>query len=205
MADNAYSRFVAILRIVLPLVAIGLLSTLFLFSRKVDPERAIPFAEVDVEAILREERVNQPTYTSVTQKGTAVSVSAKSVLTDVGNADNANADEIVARLDFPSGTRALISSAKGNLDSPSSILNLEGGVVILTSDGLRIETAALTTSLVNTDIRTQGTVTAEGSLGTLTAGQMHLTETGGENGSYVAVFNKGVKLVYRPGDTGDER
>ena len=203
--DNAYSRFVAVLRIMLPLVAIGLLSTLFLFSRKVDPEQAIPFADVDVEAILRDERVNVPNYTAVTANGTAVSVSAKSAQPGQASGAGASADQIIARLDFPSGTRALVSAATGQLISDQSNLHLAGGVTILTTDGLRIQTQALTSHLNRTDILTEGEVNAQGPLGMLTAGQMHLTDTGGENGSYVAVFNKGVKLVYQPGETGEER
>ena len=42
---DSYSRLVQIGKIVLPLVALGILSTLFLFSGEVDPEAAIPFAE----------------------------------------------------------------------------------------------------------------------------------------------------------------
>ena len=52
--DNLHSRLVAILKVALPLIALALLSTLFLFSRKIDPEDAIPYATVDVEDRLRD-------------------------------------------------------------------------------------------------------------------------------------------------------
>lgn len=203
--DNAYSRFVAIARVVLPIAAIMLLSTLFLFSHRIDPDKAIPFAEVDVEQILRDEQVSVPNYSAVMASGTAISVTADSVLPDAGSADDASAKDITARLDFTSGTRALVRAPDGQLNSGQSNLNLTGGVVIMTTDGLRIETEALTSQLDRTDITATGTVTANSPFGTLSAGQMHLTDTGGENSSYVAVFNKGVKLVYRPGAAGDDR
>ena len=54
-APNTYSTVVSWAKIILPLVALGLLSTLFLFSRTPDPNRAIPFAAVDVEELAREQ------------------------------------------------------------------------------------------------------------------------------------------------------
>ena len=39
MYDNSYSRFVALTKVILPIIALGILSTLFLFSRDIDPDR----------------------------------------------------------------------------------------------------------------------------------------------------------------------
>ena len=53
LRDNLHSRLVRVLKIALPLIALLLLSTLFLFSRKINPEDAIPYASVDVDDRLR--------------------------------------------------------------------------------------------------------------------------------------------------------
>ena len=53
-AGIAYSRFVALAKVVLPLAALRLFATLFLIARQIDPDAAIPFAEVDVEQFARD-------------------------------------------------------------------------------------------------------------------------------------------------------
>ena len=47
-ADNLHSRLVFWLKIALPLVALALLATLFLFGRPIRPEDAIPYASTDI-------------------------------------------------------------------------------------------------------------------------------------------------------------
>ena len=44
--DNVHSRVVFWLKIILPLLALAILSTLFLFSRRIDTDQALPYAEV---------------------------------------------------------------------------------------------------------------------------------------------------------------
>lgn len=63
--DNSYSRIIFWLKIALPLLALAVLSTLFLFSPRVDIDGALPYSEVDVEQLAREQRLTQPEYTSV--------------------------------------------------------------------------------------------------------------------------------------------
>ncbi len=48
MKVDRYSRMVALLKVSLPLIALGILSTLFLVSRAVDPPMTIPFADSEV-------------------------------------------------------------------------------------------------------------------------------------------------------------
>jgi len=76
--DNTYSRVVAWAKVLLPLLALALLSTLFLVARTVDPAQKLPFADIDVDAIAREQRIGAPKFNGVTKEGTAISLSADS-------------------------------------------------------------------------------------------------------------------------------
>ena len=51
-----HSRLVGWLKVVLPLAALAILSTLFLLADLIDPTAAIPYAEVDVEDLARDPR-----------------------------------------------------------------------------------------------------------------------------------------------------
>jgi len=197
--DNAYTRFITLAKIGLPLAALALLSTLFLISRNIDPTESIPYATVDVEELVREPRVTAPNYSGVTTDGTAIAVQAETARPDPDNPDRASADVVTARLDFADGSSADIASAEGTVDTDEGLAYLEGGVVIDTSTGYRITTEALTTALERTSVVAESTVEATGPLGRLTAGRMQIDEDEEAPGQYVLVFKGGVKLVYEPG------
>jgi len=80
--DNAYSRFVQWAKILFPLIALGLLSTMFLFSRNVDPSNAIPFADIDVEQIARDQQLSSPRFSGTTSGGASIIVDAETAMPD---------------------------------------------------------------------------------------------------------------------------
>ena len=67
--DNLHSRLVAILKVTLPLLALVILSTLFLISRKINPEDAIPYADVDIEDRLRDPKMTGASLSGMTPDG----------------------------------------------------------------------------------------------------------------------------------------
>ena len=89
--DNFHSALVGWLKIVLPLTALGLLSTLFLVSRTIDPSDAIPFATVDIEDRIRQPRLTLPTWAGVTDDGSAMTVTATEARPLPGGSANAQA------------------------------------------------------------------------------------------------------------------
>lgn len=194
--DNAHSRLVAWAKIVLPLIALAILSTLFLVSRTIDPNDAIPYADVDIEGLARDPRITAPAYAGLTSDGAALSVTAAEARPGDGQA--ARADTLVARLDTPDGGRMDIEAGSGVIDNTARQALLEGGVVITSSTGYRIETPALTAGLDETRVETTTGITGTGPLGDLTAGAMLLTADPAAPGQYVLVFKDRVKLVYDP-------
>lgn len=192
----AYSRFIAWAKIILPLVALGLLSTLFLLARDVDPTKSIPYASVDVEELAREPRVTAPYYAGVTADGAAISVSAETATPDPDDTSSATADNISARLQTGSGTLITVQSDTGRIEG-NMLATLKGAVRIETSDGYVMTTEALNAKLDQTHITAPATVNASGPLGEITAGQMTITAQNEDN-SAVMVFTGGVRLIYRP-------
>lgn len=194
---DTYSRMVAWLKFALPLVALAILSTLFLLARTLDPERAIPYADVDVDQMVREERVTAPNYSGVTRDGSAISILADVARPDQQDPQRMTASSVVGRIDMPNGMVTDIEAPRARIDTAGGLARLEGGVTIVTSTGYRMTTEALDAALDETDIASDGAVKADGPPGRLTAGSMHLTREEGRG--YLLVFNGGVRLVYDPG------
>jgi len=194
--DNSYSRFVAWAKIVLPLVALGLLSTLFLFSKPIDPSLSIPYAKVDVEQSAREQQIKTPTYSGITSDGSAIKVIAETAQPDIDNTGLMSAKILTAELVMPNGNVVDIRSKRGIIDNNTNQVTLEGNVEIDTSDGYQILTQSMTSALGKTHITTNSEVQGTGPLGFLKAGEMELTQN--DNAQYLLVFKKGVKLIYTP-------
>ena len=70
------SRLIAWLRVLLPLAALAILSTLFLLGRTPDPDDALPYAEVDAEDMVRDPRMTRPEFAGVSKSGAEVTVTA---------------------------------------------------------------------------------------------------------------------------------
>ncbi len=194
--EDRYSRVVGWLKIILPLIALGILSTLFLLSRSTDPDAALPYSEVDVRELAREARIGQPAYSGVTEDGTLVTVAARSARPDPDDEERMLADELTARLETGTGLQTEVVAGSGTVDTRTDTLRLTGAVGISTSTGYRVDTEELDVGLELTWLESTADVRAEGPFGRIAAGGMRLDE--GESGDYVLVFNRGVRLVYRP-------
>lgn len=201
--DNTYSRVVAWLKVLLPVIALVLLSTMFLISRTIDPSRAIPFANVDVEGLVRDQRISAPAFSGVTQDGAAVSIKAETARPLPDGADGLSAEALTARIETPDGAQVDIEAANALVDGGASLLTMSGGVVVTTSTEYRIDTKGLTSKLDRTELESDGAVRATGPLGTLDAGQARIAPAEGDASTYLLVFKDGVKLVYVPKGPGD--
>jgi lipopolysaccharide export system protein LptC len=201
--DNFHSTAVAWLKVVLPLLALAILSTLFLFSRKIDPSEAIHFAEVDIADRVREPRLTKPTWAGVTDDGTALTIAAsearpKQTQSPQDSVSGASADTLVADLQAPDGSSARLVAAQGVLDTQTNALLVDGGVTITTSTGYTLQTEAMTAALDRTLLVSETTVTGDGPAGTVTAGAMELRQATDGTGAYVLLLKNRVKLLYLP-------
>ncbi|MCI5041739.1 MAG: LPS export ABC transporter periplasmic protein LptC [Donghicola eburneus] len=198
---NTYSVIVSWAKIILPMVALGLLSTVFLFSRQIDPEAAIPFADVDLEERLREQRLSKPNYATTTEDGSALTIVAESAA-PVLNGDGGTAENIVARLKRTDGTTIDMISDSGMIQGTKT-LTLTGNVAIDTSDGYTLRSDEMIAAMNRTDITSPGPITGTGPFGDLQAGRMHLTVPENQDG-ILAVFEDGVRLIYTGNSKGSE-
>ncbi len=194
---DAHSRFIGLLKLVLPLAALAVLSSLFLVARTINPEDAIPYADVDVADRLREPRMTLPVYATVTQNGAALKFTAAEARSD-DQGGPSTASNVVGELITPSGKRTDLVAQKGTFDSAKKTVYFEGDVVVVNTDGWKIESEDLTSSIVSTAIKTDRLTRVSGPNITITAQSMDLATNPDNADSHVLVFKHNVKLVYLP-------
>lgn len=196
--DTSYSRVIAWLKIALPILALGVLSTLFLVARTVDPAQQLPFAEVDVAEIAREQRIGAPNYSGVTREGAAIAVSARSASPDPSDAGRLTGDTVRAAIDLPSGERIDIKADQMELDYAAGIVELSRSIEITTQSGFALRTGLLRVSLDRTRVIGPSPVVLTGALGELSANRFELLGQPDPSDELVMVFNGDVKLLYDP-------
>jgi lipopolysaccharide export system protein LptC len=193
-SDNLHSRVVAILKLVLPLLALAILSSLFLFSRPIDPEDAIPYADVEIAERLAQPRMTGAGFSTVTSDGATLTLSAERATPQTGGAEVAGLTGTLAGAD---GSVTEISAKSGQLDRAAATMVLGDGVRVTTSTGYALQTESLTMGTDRSYLQSGGPVTATAPMGDLTAGAMRLDRTSAD-APYLLVFNKHVRLIYQP-------
>ena len=197
--DNLHSRLVAFLKITLPLVALGILSTLFLFSDGINPEDAIPYADVDIADRLAQPRVTDAAYSGVTEDGSALTLQVAEARTGTqGTDEDPSARGLMGRLETPDGARTEIAAAIARLDQTARQIIMSGGIELISSAGVVAQAEGLAISLDITNVESTGKVSATGPFGQLTAEHLHLTAQAGDAKSYVLVFSGDIRLIYQP-------
>lgn len=200
--DNFHSRLVNWAKIILPLVALSLLSTLFLLSKRVDVSDPIRYSEVDLTQRAHDQGATNPSFAGVTTGGEQVSFRAATVRPDPEDSEHMLAENASATVLLNGGGAVDITSTRGEANQSQMAARLEGDVNVTTTTGYDIRTDAIDARFDTLFAETLGPVTGTGPPGTLNAGRMILT-TDPETGDATLRFTDGVKLLYRPAKAKD--
>lgn len=190
--ENFYSQFVGFLKVTLPLAALILMSTVFLFARAPSPETTIPYAEI--QEIAREPGLSGARFSGVADDGSVISLTARNTR-PVG--DIITADTLLAGIDTVDGTRIDISAGTGEINNSAQTARLTGLARMVTSNGYEMETAGFTANFSTGRIVSEGALEVQAPFGALAAGNL-VIETPEGTDEQVMLFQNGVRLVYTP-------
>jgi len=188
---NWRTRIVTLLRVLLPLGALAILSTLFLLSRHPGRDVALPYAQADAEARARDPRITAPSWSGVTPDGATLALHAESAVpgdAGIGGATNLHLDWRA-----PDGLTAELSA--GAAEAAGDAIRLTGAVTVATSTGWRLDAPQLEVATDRSRLAAQGGVSAVAPFGRITADDLSLTR---EDGHHVLNFTGDVRLIYRP-------
>ena len=192
---DAYSRSVQIAKIVLPLLALAILSTLFLVSGDIDPEGAVPYAEIDVEEAAREQRLTNPQFAAVGTDGAAIELSAAEAKPDLQNEARVNVAGIEGSIELPDAGHIALRAGGATVDLETQSAGLVDDVHIISTAGYDIRAERLMVRLDRGELNSFGPVSVVTPFGSLQAGNMVMRQQGE---TYRLVFNNKVKLIYIP-------
>lgn len=196
-SDGLYSRVVAWLKILLPLAALALLSTIFLFSRSAED-----MIDARLDALTREggtlrEEIRAPFYSGTTPRGDVLTLRADHARPD--GQDQIRAEDLQALMRLSDGSQITLQAVTALVRDRAGEVRLQGGVEIDSSTGYALQTEGLTSAIDRISAETDGPVAGTGPVGEITAGRLRIAPVGTE-GDVQLLFTDGVKLIYHPQD-----
>lgn len=194
-ADNLHSRIVGWAKIILPLGALVLLSTLFLVARTPPDQSAIPFAEI--EQMARDQRITAPRFSGMTDDGAIVMISARTAQPDLDRSDTVRIDSLRFQMENPDGSTVEVTGTSGEVDGRERLARFLGLARLETSTGFQMETNGLTAELDTGTVTSDGLLEIHAPFGQLTAGKVTFTVRDGDAGQQM-LFTNGVRLIYQP-------
>ena len=191
-----YSRMVRLLKVLLPLAALGLLSTVFLISRSIGPNTELPFAETDIAERLRGRQVTKPYFSGTTATGEEITVTA-SLARPGGEDAPAVAVDLNAWIKLTDDRVITLVSDAGKIHMEKSGAFFLAIFLFTSTEATRVKPDDLSPAFSGFAANPRGKVVGTGIIGDFTAGNMDIT-TKKEDGPVHMLFKNGVKLVYQP-------
>lgn len=194
-ADNRHSRIVGWVKVLAPLTALALLSTLFLFARDGGQGEGFPVAEIT--ALARDQGITAPAFSGVTEAGAVIAISAETARPGAETQGLLVIDRPQLTLEAADGTTLQATAGSGSLNTADQTASLEDLARLETSSGFTMETTALDVDLSAGVVETRGRLAIAAPFGLIEAGhaRIHWAETGE---GQMMVLSDGVRLVYDP-------
>jgi lipopolysaccharide export system protein LptC len=171
------TRIVRWLRVVLPLLALVILSTMFMFSGQPEDNPQIPYSGMDPDRLARERRMVAPQYSGVTDDGGQLSLRAQEAAPGGASGAGAGAGAGWAsdlQLDWqrPDGLRARLTAPGADVDGDT--IALSGGVRMTTSTGWTLDAPRVEAATDRSHLLATDGVQADAPFGRITADRMEL-------------------------------
>lgn len=192
-ARNSYSRMVAWFKILLPLIALGVLSTVFLFNSEDSFEVGFTFSRADIETLEKGSFIKNPQINGITKKGEPFHLLAD----EIRPLDTDNSLVVITNLDvefqFSADTWAKVTSASALMDVNAQTVWFETGGQLETSDGNVAVVNTMHLLMASGELQGSGIV-ADGPLGQVSAENFRIESSEGEN--RVLWFENNVRMRY---------
>ena len=200
LKDDKYSTLVAIFKVLLPSLALIILSTLFLLPDNRTKIQALNTIDKSTLDIVKKAGVNKPSFRGTLASGSNLELYATEIIPKNNDKNIIEINEISARLELNKNNWATASAKKGVVNISEQTAEMVGKVSVKSSNGVLIETSDLKVFYAKSLVKTEGEVFMKGPFGTITAGSAEFYDMNQNSGiGYVLLFNKGVKMQYNFG------
>ena len=200
LKDDKYSTLVTIFKVMLPCLALIILSALFLLPDNRTKIQALNTIDKSTLNIVKNSGVTKLAFKGTLASGSNLELYATEIMTKNNDKNIIEINEISARLELNKKIWATASAKKGIVNISEQTAEMVGKVSVKGSNGVSIETSDLKVFYAKSLVKTEGAVFMKGPFGTIKAGSAEFYDMNENSGKgYVLLFNKGVKMQYNWG------
>lgn len=187
---------VRVLKIALPLAAVGIFASTFLFSNaRFASKDGLSFDGVDLSALDEGLKLANPRFTGATNRGEPFSVTAKSALPDGPKPTEVAMEDVTGQIQLEDGRVVTLSAEMGVLYPQEKVLDLTKGARFATSDGYSVSAATARMEAETSTVSAAGGVMAEGPIGRITSDELRATR-GPDRAEGAAATDKAVYIWF---------
>jgi len=191
-----YTRFIQLVKVIMPLVAIALLSTVFLFTKNKTLEGGFEFAKADFLALESGMQVTKPRISGSNKQGDTFYFSASVLVPDAPKPEKLTAQNLSGEIRFLDGVTLDLSARAAEMNITDHTIQLSGEALVVFSNGLRATTDHVFADLDNGSLTTDGDVRAVGEMGVIEAGNLRIETIRMEDSEKRMIwFENNVKVV----------
>ncbi|MCV6597190.1 MAG: hypothetical protein OIF40_08940 [Mangrovicoccus sp.] len=187
------------------MIALGILSLLFVLSHPNRDGEPLRFVEDEAAAASREEHLAHPDYRSITETGGALRLKAQDLRPVPETEGEYTGTKLEGWIDGRNGRAYALSGATGALNEAQGLAWLRGDVRLIQSDGHVATSQELEIHTDLTRLVSPGPVHAFGPTGTLDADSMEMLGQPDLSSGTVTIFRGNVRLLYDPQDPEPEQ
>jgi lipopolysaccharide export system protein LptC len=195
--SRRYSRFVRLMKIVLPVAAATLIAAVLAWPT--DRDKAPDF-QLSLMGLERTEAgelgMSKGRFIGTDTRNQPYVITAEAARPDGANSMNVTLHTLQADLSMQDGTWLSVTAPSGHFDRTAEQLRLAGPVDIFSSNGFELHTPAATVDMKTGTASGDSTVEATGPMGNLRAQSFRFERAGQRY-----FFTGNVRLVVRPGQS----
>ncbi len=190
---GTYSRFVALFKILLPLIALAVLGTVFLFTSENTIESGLTFSRADMALLEAGSFIRNPQIDGQTAKGEPFFLTADKIKPQDDDANLFTITALKGAFHFATGASVAIEASMATMDVKAQTIRFNAGGRIETSDGNIAEVGTLFVNLTTGELSGTG-IEADGPLGHISADDFRIESNEDEN--HVLWFENNVRMLY---------
>jgi lipopolysaccharide export system protein LptC len=168
-----YTRFVRLMKRVLPIAAVALLASVVAYSIIPRPQDKLSVTMQQSGNLANDLTMTKPRFTGTDGKGNPFTVTAAEAIQDPNDRHHAELRHVEADMQFDSQNWLNATAANGAFDIDAGTLKLTGGISLFTDSGYELHTESADVYLKTNIFKGAEKVTGHGPLGKISADRFY--------------------------------
>lgn len=166
---DRYSRFVATLKVGLPLSALALLLSVFMLGTRDDAPGGLTFSAADLQALGTGMQVKQPRFSGASLDGDIYDFQADAVIPHDTSLEFADINALTGTIQFRDGRSITIAADVAEIEFATERITLKDNILIESSDGYTAQSDKVLMDLKKGRVVGEGSVAASGPFGDISS------------------------------------